>query len=95
MIIHELDVIGVAVAPVEADPPLIVDADRPLPHSITSELVEPVSGRNTQIFDPRHGIQQKELRDCPLGGVRRDTFRDPAIGKGLCASVSICPDHMQ
>jgi hypothetical protein len=44
VIVGDLDVLGVDAGPDEADPPLIVDADRILPGSVASKGFEPMAG---------------------------------------------------
>jgi hypothetical protein len=48
MVISDLHILGVAVCPAEADPPLIVDTNAPLILPITGKLLQPVAGRNAQ-----------------------------------------------
>ena len=44
MIVYDLDVKRIAAAPVEADPPLLVDPDTVLALAFAAELFEPVAG---------------------------------------------------
>jgi hypothetical protein len=50
MVINNFDIIGVAVPPVEAYPPLIVDPDAPLAFSLADKLFQPVSRRYAKKF---------------------------------------------
>jgi hypothetical protein len=52
VIIYDFNVVGLAVAPDEANPPLIIDPDAMLAGPITFERLEPVAGRNAQILQP-------------------------------------------
>jgi len=45
MIVRYLDVVGVAVAPAEADSPLIVDPDAVLTGAIATQLLQPIAWR--------------------------------------------------
>jgi len=49
MIIHDLDILGAAGTPHEADAPLVVDADRMLTKPISLQRFEPVARRRTQV----------------------------------------------
>jgi hypothetical protein len=50
MVINNFDIIRMAVLPVEAYPPLIVDPDAPLAFSLTPQLFQPVSRRYAKKF---------------------------------------------
>src|SRR5580700_4517479 len=51
VVVHDLDVPCGAVAPFEAYPPLIVDADAMFSASIAMQGLEAVAGRNPQIVE--------------------------------------------
>jgi hypothetical protein len=51
VIVRDLDVVGVAVLPAEADPPLAIDADAELPRTIAGESFEPIARKATQILE--------------------------------------------
>jgi hypothetical protein len=61
VVVHDLDVVGVAASPSEADPPLVVDPDGVLTLPITAESFQPVPRRNPQIIQARRGVQHPEL----------------------------------
>src|SRR5262249_1785526 len=44
MIVDDLDIVGVAVTPAEADAPLVVDSDAVLPFAIPGEPLQPITG---------------------------------------------------
>jgi len=48
MVIGDLDIVGVAVFPKEAYPPLIVDPDAPLACSVAGKLLQPIARWDTQ-----------------------------------------------
>src|SRR5271166_6190762 len=66
MIVHELDVIGVPVAPHEANAPLLIDADRMLAAPFTRQRLEPVARRNAQVVEPRDRFKQEQLRQVQI-----------------------------
>ena len=45
VMVHDLQVPGVAVAPYEADPPLVIDAHAPWAIAVTRELLQAVAWR--------------------------------------------------
>src|SRR5262245_16279757 len=49
VIIDNRDVVRVAVAPGETDPPLVVDADAVLPGAITAQLLQLIARRDAQV----------------------------------------------
>jgi hypothetical protein len=46
VIVHDFDVVGIALVPTETDPPLGIDPDAELPDSGSSELLQPIARRN-------------------------------------------------
>ncbi len=61
MIIGDLDLIGIAGVPTEADPPLVVDPDAPLAGAVPGKWLEPVAGRDAEEFEGRGAMQLFEL----------------------------------
>jgi hypothetical protein len=49
VVIDDLYIVGVTVAPPEADSPSFVDPDAVLASAITRQLLETVAGRDTQV----------------------------------------------
>jgi hypothetical protein len=56
MIIHNLDFVGVSVAPFEAYTPLIVDADAMYAGPVAREAFKPIPWRRTKIRDLIGGV---------------------------------------
>ena len=50
MVVHDLDLIRIAVAPLETYAPLIVDADTVLPFPASRQLFQPIAGWAPQIL---------------------------------------------
>jgi hypothetical protein len=50
MVIYNLDVVGIAVAPDEAQPPLVVDPDAVLPNPIAGQRLQAVRRRLPQVL---------------------------------------------
>ena len=92
VVIHNLDVIGVGVAPAEANPPLVVDADAVLALAIPFKLLQPVTRQGGQRAEIGRGIEHSELA---LGGAL-DGFETPdglAVKKPLGFGAAERPDH--
>jgi len=51
MVINDLDIPGVLVAPDKADAPLVVDADAVLPFPVAFQRFKAVAGRGTKIVE--------------------------------------------
>jgi hypothetical protein len=70
VIIHDFDFICIAVAPYEAEPPLIVDADAVLAGAVALERLQSISRRNAKILQPLGCMKVEQLApghalDCP------------------------------
>jgi hypothetical protein len=59
VIIHNLNVVGVAVPPPKADTPPIVNPDAVLPGTVARQLLELVAGRDSQVIQ-RFGRVENE-----------------------------------
>ncbi len=51
----------VTVPPLEADSPLIINADAILPRSITRQLLKPIAWRNAEVTEVFSGVDNQEL----------------------------------
>lgn len=51
MIIDQFDIPGRSIPPIEADPPLAVYPDTPLPRPVADELFEAVRGWQPEVFN--------------------------------------------
>jgi hypothetical protein len=80
MIIHDLDVPGVAIAPKEADAPLVVDPDAVLAAPIALERLQPIRRRSGQKRQARRRIDQPKLAISTALDVARQVF-DVTAGK--------------
>jgi hypothetical protein len=61
VIIDNLDIMRVTIAPLKTDAPLIVDADAPLPLTVGMKLFKPIRRRHSQIRESRRAIQHSQL----------------------------------
>ena len=93
MIIDDFDIPNLSVAPYEADPPLIIDADAVLAVSRTAQRFKAVARRDSEIIQPLRRIERLELRPrAPLDLVGQAP--DRMAGKqGRRALVDEALDH--
>jgi len=61
MIIDDLDLICIAVTPLEADSPLVVDANAVLAGAIPYQLLEVVPWRNAKVFQCLGSVQKQQF----------------------------------
>jgi hypothetical protein len=61
VVVDDLDLMRVAVPPLETDPPLVVDPNAVLPHPLPRELLEPIPGRYSKIVEGLSGIGHYEF----------------------------------
>jgi len=61
MVINNFDIISMAVLPVEAYPPLIVDPDAPLAFSLADKLFQPVSRRYAKKFQSCRAVDLSQF----------------------------------
>ncbi len=57
MIIHDLDIKSIMTTPDKTNPVLIVNPNTVLPIPIAMQLLQPVSGRDPQVFQLRCSIK--------------------------------------
>jgi hypothetical protein len=69
MVINDFDVESIAVGPVEADSPLVVNADAPLSGTISVERFVAIAGGSPQKIQGGRGMQLRQfpLRDSAYG----------------------------
>ena len=63
MIVDDLDVVGVAADPAEANAELVVDTDAVLPEAITSQFLESVGRRHLQVGESCGGIEHNKFAE--------------------------------
>ncbi len=64
MMIHDLNIVGIATSPSKTDAPLIVDSNTVLSYTITDEFLKSIRWRNSKIFCRACCIQHQELPQC-------------------------------
>jgi hypothetical protein len=61
VVINDLDVGGVTILPSETDPPLVINQDPALTAPAAFELLQPVTGWDTQIFERFCRVQDDQF----------------------------------
>lgn len=93
MIVDDLDVVGVAVDPAEADAPLVVDADAVLAGPVAAELLEAIARRDAQVLEVHGTVDQAELPEHDAAEVGRESADGFARPETLGVAVSEAPNH--
>src|SRR5271163_649349 len=73
VIIRDLHVVSVSVAPHETNTPLVVDADTVLPRAVTLQRMKSVTRRNSQIHQTFGRMQHQKLAPRRLPNVHELT----------------------
>src|SRR5262245_29561100 len=71
MIVDDLDFVRIVLAPDEANPPLLIDADRILTFPVSFESFQPIGWRHTQVFEPLRVVEKTQLSKRRVLNVRR------------------------
>src|SRR5438552_15048404 len=93
MVVGNLNVMGVAVAPAKADAPLVVDADAVLTFAIPDKFFQSIAWRHTEVLQRFRRIKESELsQGCSLqlGSESLDLFTQKEL---LSILVSETSDH--
>lgn len=93
MIIDDLHVVRVAIAPLEAQPPLIVDTDAREAGPIASELLEPIPRRNAKIREFVGGVQDQELPKSGATQLGRPPANRFTLEDALCVTLTEALDR--
>lgn len=93
MIVGNLDVPRLAIPPLEAEPPLIVDADAVLASTIAVQRLQTVAGRHAQIVEPLRGIDRQKLRASTPLNLQRQTANGVACEDRCGALVRKALNH--
>src|SRR5271165_401304 len=94
VIICNLHVVSISVAPYKADAPLVVDAYAVLTCTVTFQLMKPVTRGRSQIHQTLGGMQHQKLSPRRLSNVHELT-NTLIVEKSLGVGALEGPDHMQ
>lgn len=93
MVIDHLDAPSVAIAPLEADTPLIVDANCVLAAAVTAQDLQAIAGRRAQIAEQNGRVDGQEFRSRARLNLRRQTANSMTSEDGRSPLVREAPDH--
>jgi hypothetical protein len=93
VIVGDLNVAGVIVAPNEADAILVVDANAVLAFTISAERLKPIPGRDLQVSDSRGSIEHLEFLQRRFPETSRDAPGAFLVPQPLGVSIAETLDH--
>ena len=64
MVVRYFDFVSIAIAPLKANAPLIIDAQAVLAGAVTGQLFQTIAGRDAQIVELFGGIQDSQFVPC-------------------------------
>ena len=82
MVVDDLDIVGAVDRPAEADAPLIIDPDAPLPLSVSLEFLQSIAGEPAQVGEVSRSLQGSEAPRGRLFDVSKPS-RAMALKQGL------------
>src|SRR5262245_2405237 len=82
VVVDDLDFVGIALSPDEADPPLVVDADRMLTAPIALQGLQPVARRHAKIIETDRVVEKTQFAQSNGLNVAREA-----------AAAEACPDR--
>jgi hypothetical protein len=84
MIVRHFHIISIAVFPVEADAPLVIDAYRIFARAVAVQLLKPVAGRDHQIVKLGRRVEHSQLSLRCSVKVSREARRAQSVVYLLC-----------
>jgi hypothetical protein len=94
MIIHDFDIVHIAVFPSEANPPLIVDTNAVLPLPVAFQRFELIAGRLPEVLKGSGAMQIEQLAPrLPFKGLKADNTTIIKKSGGVATSERL--DHMR
>ena len=94
MIVNDLDLPYVAIAPDETYAPLLIDANAVLPKSVATKHFQPVAGRNSQIIETASRVDRNQLGPSPLLDLHGYPSNGVACKDGRSALAGKTLDHV-
>ena len=95
MVICDFDIERVTAAPLETDPPLVVDADAVLSVAITTEFFKPICWWYPQVVEIDRIVDHSQFTERHLLNIRREFTRSLPLIYLLCFSIFERFDHGQ
>jgi hypothetical protein len=95
MVVHDLNIVGIARSPTKTDPPLFVDADAVLAFAIPSQPLQPVPRRNPEVFENCGRVEHPELAECRPLDIGPQLLDWVSLEKALGVSIPEALDHRE
>ncbi len=93
MVIDNFNFEGMTALEPETNPPLAIDANAPLPSTITRELFQLIGRWKAQILDPGRGMKLIQPHCSPFQNISRQTTGLPGGEEAFCFGVSERLNH--
>src|SRR4051794_17041451 len=93
MVIDNLDALGAALRPGEADPPLVVDPDAVLADTVSPQGFQPVARRRRQVAQVLRRVDLAQLALRHALDVAWKSPGEPAMEQSLGVAVGKAADH--
>jgi hypothetical protein len=77
VVVHDFNVIGVALTPIKTDSPLIIDPDRILSATIAQKLLQSISRDPSNLIESRSRVQSDKFLQCSALHVGRKASAGP------------------
>lgn len=81
MVVGDLDIVGIAIFPAEADSPMVIDPDAPLTGAIAGKLLQPIAGRDAKKVEGGSGAELFQLALGDALHILGKFRRKPAVEK--------------
>jgi hypothetical protein len=93
VVVGELHLVRLTVAPDEADPPLVVDPDTVLALSIPTQAFQAVAGHDAQFLEAMGRVNQLKFPPGAHDDPTIDAADEPALEQSRGAAIAKAPDH--
>ena len=93
MVIHDLDVLCVPIAPYEAEPPLVIDSNAVLAFAVALQGLQSVRGREAEIIQAESCIDGVKLHKRTLLNVTRKFPSELTPEDFFCLGITKRPNH--
>ena len=93
VMVHNFNIEGILVDEPETDPPLIIDANAPLPLTITGELLQPIGWGETQVLYTQSIMKLEQSFMGARNHLCRDTLDEIPHKNSRTLFVGKCLDH--
>jgi hypothetical protein len=93
MIIRDFNVVSLFILKPEADPPLIIDANAPLPDAIPGQRFQVVGWRHAEVAENSDCINLCQSHYGPFQNIGQKPCGFAGSIETLCVGIRKCPNH--